>query len=128
MREIRFRAWDKEIEGMYECGTILDILKRQEEMSDRNWLLCTDHVIMQYTGLCDKNGKEICEGDIVSFKPNSIEFPEEICIYEVVWFEQNCGFLFKINNDRYEVLDAGYQDRLAVIGNIYENPELLKEL
>ncbi|MFA5500836.1 MAG: YopX family protein [Candidatus Omnitrophota bacterium] len=139
MREIKFRAWD-DVLGMCEVIEIdfmsdtVEVGGKKtthhyvpEEKRESYTLNIENANLMQYTGLKDKNGIEIYEGDVVSFEPNSIEYPEDIFIYEVVWFKQNCSFLFKINNDRYDALDVSYQDRLEVIGNIYENPELLKD-
>lgn len=72
--------------------------------------------IMQYTGLKDKNGKEIYEGDIVLWidsKGNKRQ--------NKVFFERGA---FRLRNTYFELLEYGI---LEVIGNIYENPELLEE-
>ena len=82
-----------------------------------------DMILMQYTGLKDKNGKEIYEGDIIS---NGYEK----CI--VVWVKEQAGFMLKLTNKEYEkekwtnpMIDLRKDDE--VIGNIYENPELLED-
>lgn len=76
-------------------------------------------VLMQYTGLTDKNGKEIYEGDIVKSEQWTPE------IYRV-WFSRG-GFCFSNDTTDIEyVNDAKYLEQFEVIGNIYENPELLK--
>jgi uncharacterized phage protein (TIGR01671 family) len=78
--------------------------------------------IGQYTGLKDKNGKEIYEGDICNCR-------EYECFGKIEWNEDNAGFYF------YVVVEGGgfdeeclyeYADELEVIGNIYDNPELLE--
>lgn len=67
--------------------------------------------VMQFTGLKDKNGKEIYEGDIVSFLGET---------WEVIYFETYAGFMLGNGND---LMNITTQEEL--IGNIYENPELL---
>jgi len=81
---------------------------------------------MQYTGLKDINDKEIFEGDIVSFDDcTSTEsgYCERGCIGVVEWCNETASFEVsnRLSAESYEVLDE-----CVIIGNIYENPELLK--
>jgi uncharacterized phage protein (TIGR01671 family) len=72
--------------------------------------------IMQFTGLLDKNGKEIYEGDIVrseQWEPST---------YKIA-FDRGAFYLATKNDE--EVADIKYAERFEVIGNIYDNPELL---
>ena len=135
MRKIKFRAWDKEYEKMtyfddedYEYKPPLvfrldQVFKKDsnyDDYEDFEYNDITDSVeLMQYTGLHDKNGKEIYEGDIVkSFFVDTDEAGNEIYKYyiiEVKYDEVLCSY--KI--DKFM--------NLEVIGNIYDNPELLKK-
>ena len=109
-REIKFRAWDKENKKMWQFGLFdLDdhyVYGEGECMPD-------DVEIMQYTGLKDKNGKEIYEGDVLSGKT-------------LVGFEDGM-FVPHYNMGREERLEdiEGWNKTREIIGNIYENPELL---
>jgi uncharacterized phage protein (TIGR01671 family) len=74
-------------------------------------------IFQQFTGLLDKNGKEIYEGDIV--KRLNTEY-----IYEVVYNEENAAYFLQ-NKDGEGPLSY-YRKVVEVIGNIFENPELIK--
>lgn len=120
MREIKFRAWDtkektmiKDIWIVPECNWGV--------YSDNDALLISNEnvVLMQYTGLKDKNGVEIYEGDILKMH----EYID--C---VIWRDDLCGFSFKGDKGRMNLVDwleHGQYSDPEVIGNIYENPELL---
>lgn len=75
--------------------------------------------VMQYTGLKDKNGKEIYEGDIIEF--DKIEWGGDDNIHVVSWNDKDAQWDWGGGNTS----DMDYR---TVIGNIYENPELLKDI
>lgn len=132
MRDIKFRAWDKRAKQMYQVKnlglgkeswlrTATNYGKHPE--TGYNKFYPSEVEIMQYTGLKDKNGVEIYEGDIIS---NGYEK----CI--VVWVKEYAGFMLKLINKEYEdkewtnpIIDLRKDE--VVIGNIYDNPELLEK-
>jgi uncharacterized phage protein (TIGR01671 family) len=120
MREIKFRAWNiskKEMfyYGLSNHGDFLPNINIYGKLT----FLGTDYndecYLMQYTGLKDKNGKEIYEGDIL--RVEGADNP----INKVYWGELGWEL------DRITLFTAR-EYRKEVIGNIYENPELLKEI
>ena len=107
MREIKFRAWDSHS-------------KKMEYMKPYQSLYTISFIeYMQYTGLKDKNGKEIYEGDIVIAYDETMDV---ICKGQIIWDKCECGFCIKGAEPTF----IGYYPELEVIGNIYENPELLE--
>lgn len=118
MREIKFRAFLKSNQLMYNVLTldIIDnkVLINNEEKQLRGYVKYQDVGLMQYTGLKDKNGKEIYDGDILIDEHN-----EEYC--EVIF---ECGkFVCNFETNSIDLSDIS--DELIVIGNIYENKELI---
>lgn len=125
MRTIKFRAWDNENNQMLDVQELnFEDCFYGGEMQIKTTMYndyfdCREMPLMQFTGLHDKNGKEIYEGDIVkSFFVDTDEAGNEIYKYyiiEVKYDEVLCSY--KI--DKFM--------NLEVIGNIYENKELLNE-
>lgn len=126
MREIKFRAWHK---GKKIMGEVLgiDILHKEIFFSNED-ADCYEHTdfkdieLMQYTGLKDKNEKEIYEGDIVKLRANH-------GIGVVKYYDEWGAFVIEYIKPRpLAVLGINYyKENIEILGNIYENPELLGE-
>ena len=116
-RKIAFRAWDKILKIMWEVVN-LNYHWWYVEMNYQRWgssWAFDDYELMQYTGLKDKNGKEIYEGDIVKYK----EYIEKV-EYIDYWF-----FPFAEEYHELSFFYAKHSSLFEVIWNIYETPELL---
>jgi uncharacterized phage protein (TIGR01671 family) len=125
MRTIKFRAWD--LINRHWCGyalrgfVLIDEGNKEQEVIQ--WSPKRDgKILMEFTGLLDKNGKEIYEGDIVKCEQIMalVKYVVEPAIAGFVFDQDNCGAYRE-----YAVKD-GTAIHYEVIGNIYENPELLK--
>jgi len=85
--------------------------------------------LMQYTGLKDKNGKEIYEGDLVKWSDGEYKHPSNPRIAEVRFDPELSFFAFNVDSGhKFGYSNFMYSDtekHLEIIGNIYENPELL---
>lgn len=127
MREIKFRIWVKEKKAIFEVILIDYVTKKVTYILERIGHLLNirhdkfnDIEFMQYTGLKDKNGKEIYEGDIVKFLNG---------IFEVIWCNEKASFILK-NKEYKEFLNFIYENNngMEIVGNIYQNLELYKEV
>ena len=126
MREIKFRVWDignkfmKYIDGFYWF---------EENHLDRwnDWKFGVEYILMQFTGLHDKNGKEIWEGDILSGGVNGS--PRNVVVewsHEKYWCGMTDGYTAHcvgFNIDEYYII----LENCEVIGNIYEHRYLLED-
>lgn len=129
MREIKFRAWSKE-EGMINVARldIADGSLYKRLITGKAYDYWNDVILMQYTGLKDKNGTEICQGDIVECKcGNTGKTILRQVEYIGVSFCTKNGSFYNQKTKQREYCYIPLKPYVKVVGNIYENPELLKE-
>lgn len=134
MRDIKFRAWHNNNNKM----TYFSLFEKGQFylLGNQEGNISFDAPIMQYTGLKDSNGVEIYEGDILDYAPYHNLGHLSRTIDAVGWDEtgdsdgwrHNRHYEYTVGCDSLaDVADSEYEDEsyCAVIGNIYENPELL---
>jgi hypothetical protein len=133
MRQIKFKAWDDKNKVMMPNVGILGLSESFAYGHNRDWLynsmewggeeeFIQSPVLLQYTGLNDKNGKEIYEGDVVTTNGGHPA--------EVIWQAYIAKFLLQSLGEGRGYLDwfeKRFEPGFEVIGNIYENPELLNK-
>ena len=131
MREIKFRAWVKEKKEIVNVEEI-DFMNKVINYIDNDYEnnrqeirgACFEDIeLMEYTGLKDKNNKEIYEGDIVKLRANHgigvVKYSDEWGAFVVEYIKPRPLAVLGMNY---------YKEDIEVIGNIYENPELIKEV
>ena len=114
MRKIKFRAWNKQTKNIYRCTSIYDDGScRIQDDSTNKHIEANNVILLQYTGLKDKNGVEIFEGDYL-LDGHSGRYAE-------VKFIKG-AFVVVFDDEIQDLYDWTCE---CVIGNIYKNPELL---
>ena len=120
-RQIKFRAWDKDHKRMithFMVDAVTGNLFFDTEDGDfQEWTQDECGSLMQFTGLLDKNGREIYEGDVIQRWDGKKQVMEYSKFYHSDGWESLKGIGFSTEMDLEDI---------EVIGNIHENPELLK--
>lgn len=126
MREIKFRAWDKEHKEWVKYSITDNIpifchntSRWRTDKEGERFTLC------QYTGLKDNNDREIYEGDIV----RAVVFSKWIGVAK--YSDKNQAFVFECIDKNYRgniVFMSQFDQGFKILGNIYENPEMLEEI
>lgn len=122
-RDIKFRVWSEKYKKMLEVQK--HSFKTGLSMPYGSNMECYFEKIMQYTGLKAENGKEIYEGDILSIK---IYSGDKVIVEgkTVVEFKDGCFGVIWGHDKAFLSLNSFFKAKFEVIGNIYENLELLE--
>lgn len=129
MRETNFRAWVKRDKRILPVKSIIFETNRVSvRLRERFWISTEFNKIelMESTGLKDKNGKEVFEGDIVKVPDDYDKFGRNAGEILKVAFDSGC-FRLKRPNSKGRGFYFEDDNTVEIIGNIYENPELLGE-
>jgi len=121
MREIKFRVWNSERKKWTTCGMFHS--NTQTKMPIVGLSVYEKCVPLQFTGLHDRNGKEIYEGDVLNCYNWGVTKNELLTVSEIYWDIDEKGWGLNpdpTDGDRYDLFR-----NIEIIGNIYENPELL---
>ena len=119
MRPIKFRAWDGKYKVMTACVTLSDL------SNGFKGLYSSNDIVMQFTGLLDRYGKEIWEGDVIRVVIEN-KYLNQDYLGEIKWIEKGGAFYVEDVPRGVVLFSMLTPDQLEVIGNIYSNPELLK--
>lgn len=129
----KFRAYDSSsYKRMYQPDEVLvgngDIWIIDEDSCDNEWIVNNDLHLMQSTGLRDKNGKEIFEGDVVTDGDvtSDIKYHQTLGFYMIGKYGFSVPFGQGVDVEYFEEFADHVSKTFEVVGNIYENPELLE--
>ena len=130
----KFRAWDKRRKEMWKVATLhiedeyADLFKTNiyEKPFDNPWAKFEDLIFLQSTGLKDKNGVEIFEGDIVILTSKSINYADTYWHKYAEVFQHPNGAYRLRGKGIYETELYSNRKQVTLTGNIYETPELLE--
>lgn len=130
----KFRVWDKETKSMWNIESwhvedeYFDLIEPNKNVADPNanrvWRRESDVILMQSTGLFDKNGAEIFEGDIVVNQYGNVGY--------IAYLKQEAGFVVVLKKSDYRLghrnTGESYDvtNNHSIIGNVYQNPELVE--
>ena len=119
----KFRAWDKETKTMNGMAEIYRNRNQEIELRPRD----ENIILMQSTGLKDKNGKEIFEGDIIRYNIDVVDIKRHQTLGFYTVLDGREGFFGDgMSIDDFEEDAKEFSKTAEIIGNIYENPELLE--
>lgn len=133
---IKFRVWDKKTKSMWNIerwhveDEYFDLIEPDKSVADPNanrvWRIESDVILMQSTGLFDENGVDVFEGDIVVNQYGNVGY--------IAYLKQEAGFVVVLKKSDYRLghrnTGESYDvtNNHSIIGNIYQNPDLLESV
>ena len=136
MKPIKFRAWDKTHQKMFYDVSIREnyfcVYRNNEGLLSISGRIAekSSIIIMQFTGLCDKNKVEIYEGDICKWKNQISKKEYQGSIWLIVWDKVHAKFTTKYKGggkSSDSIFPLFTETDMEVIGNVHEHPELLEK-
>lgn len=126
----KYRMWNEIISRLHSVDGLYfdrEVVQYKDEVGVSRFIKFKNTILMQSTGLYDENSKEIFEGDIVQFEDYYIESDLPYINRGIVeWSQGQFTITNRASVEMEDLLDGELLD-LTIIGNIYENPELLQE-
>ena len=118
----KFRAYDGgSLSRMYQPEDVMvgngNIWINDEDFDAGEWIVNNDLELMQSTGLKDKNGQEIFEGDVVSIDTDE---------FDLLFVKYEAGIYWLMDGEECVEHLSDYYKYVSIVGNIYENPQLLE--
>lgn len=126
MREILFRGKETD-NGEWVYGdfvTVYDTPRKKGIETPRRIYEIVPETVGQYTGLTDRNGVKIFEGDIIKYCPYFYKDEEEIGY--IKWCKNNATYFVELMDGAVDDFYLGIAKKCEIIGNIHDNPELLR--
>lgn len=124
----KYRMWNEIISRLYSVDGLYfdrEVAQYKDEVGVSRLIKFQNAILMQSTGLHDKNGKEIFEGDVLG-----VDTDEEIVNLNIYWDSKHALFMFESKKyNEKDLLAELVEDNtypFEILGNIYENPELLE--